>query len=157
MLISQRVAFFGFSSYVVLSGSMQPAIYPGDVIVVKKTNSQLLNKGDVVLFEDPKVAGKKITHRIVENKEKDGVKTYYTKGDANQDKDDWNISQNMVLGKVAFTIPKLGFLITFSKTPLGFAIFVLFPGMSIIFSEIAALVFYVKELEEKAKNVQVLS
>src|SRR3989338_2546120 len=95
MLISQRVAFFGFSSYVVLSGSMQPAIYPGDVIVVKKTNSQLLNKGDVVLFEDPKVAGKKITHRIVENKEKDGVKTYYTKGDANQDKDDWNISKNM--------------------------------------------------------------
>lgn len=102
--------FFGFSSSVVLTGSMSPDIEPNDVVISRKQSSYAV--GDVITFESE---GSSVTHRIVAADE-DG---YRTKGDANNTADIQPIEQTAITGKVICVIPKVGAVIGFIRTPLG--------------------------------------
>ncbi len=106
--------FFGFSSAVVLTGSMSPAIEPNDIIVSRKQSSYAV--GDIITFD---AGGSSVTHRIVSVGE-DGMRT---KGDANNTEDAQPIKQSRVIGKVILVIPRLGAAVGFLKTPLGILCF----------------------------------
>lgn len=100
----------------------------GDVIVVKNQNDYQVRQ--VVTFRDS--GGRIVTHRIVDIK-KD---IFITMGDANRTTDNGSIHFNQIIGKLVFTIPKLGFLVVFSKSIFGVAIFMVIPGVYIIVSEV---------------------
>lgn len=118
----------GYQSFLVQSGSMEPAIMTGDVIVVK---SELeYKKNNVVTFKDS--SSHIVTHRIMEIKDARVV----TKGDANRSTDNGNIALNQILGKVVFIIPRLGFLIVFSKSLTGLILLVFLPILFLIISSI---------------------
>lgn len=106
--------FFGFSSSVVLTGSMSPALEPNDIIVSRKQSSYAV--GDIITFD---AGGSSVTHRIVSVGE-DGMRT---KGDANNTEDAQPIKQSRVIGKVILVIPRLGAAVGFLKTPLGILCF----------------------------------
>ena len=59
-----------------------------------------------------------------------------TKGDANRTSDPEIITQNMVIGKVIFVIPKLGYLVSFSKTIPGVIFLIIIPCSILIGDEI---------------------
>src|SRR3989344_8712061 len=87
---------------VVLSGSMEPEIKTGAIVVVKPTATYEV--GDVINFNGNfKLNGKElsITHRIIEKKvdEVTGAISYITKGDANEDTDFETVTSRQVLGK----------------------------------------------------------
>lgn len=100
----------------VLTGSMQPVLRPGDLVVVKPVAADSLRPGDVVTFQpvsnDPTV----ITHRIVSRSVTNaGVSGFTTRGDANG-VDDEPIKADQVRGKVLYSLPKVGFIAKFIQS-----------------------------------------
>lgn len=104
---------FGYSSAVVLTGSMSGAIEPNDLIVTHKQNEYEV--GDIITYQ---TGGTPVTHRIVAVHDNG----YLTKGDANNTDDGADIQKEYVIGKVVLIIPKIGSAVSFIKTPLGMLI-----------------------------------
>lgn len=96
--------------YVILSGSMEPMIPTGSVVVVNTADRDVL-PGDVATFSRH---GDLVTHRILSKRE-DG---YQTKGDANTDPDTGIISAEDIRGKVLFHIPMIGYGMVWFKNHL---------------------------------------
>lgn len=117
LLIGFRL--IGFQMYTVLSGSMEPTHKVGSVVYVRKVKEEKLKKDDVITYHlDKKTLS---THRIVEivkDKETQEIK-YRTKGDANEDEDAVLVEYKDIKGKVIFSIPLLGYILTFINTPAG--------------------------------------
>ena len=113
---------FGVKPFVVLSGSMNPEIEVGDLVLVKEIDTNELKEGDIVAYRDK--GDKVTTHRIVEVIKTDGNLSFITKGDANNANDE-EISSSQVEGKYEKRFPKLGNAIIFIQQPLGFAVVVL--------------------------------
>lgn len=100
----------GWQSTVVISGSMEPGVHTGDVIVAQRyTPEQVQNGivklGDVTLADNPAKPGTLITHRVIEQRA-DG--TYITKGDANPKADSTPLPKENILGVERLRIPYLG-------------------------------------------------
>ena len=112
----------GVKPFVVLSGSMNPEIEVGDLVLVKDVDTNTLKEGDIIAYRD---SGDKVTtHRIVEVIKEDGNLSFITKGDANNANDE-QISASQVEGKYQKRFPKLGHAVMFLQQPLGFAVVVL--------------------------------
>lgn len=111
----KQPSVFGFSSAVVLSGSMEPAIRVDDMVIVHKQSSYELQ--DVIMYEGE---NSMITHRIVGTNEG----AYITRGDSNNT-DDPAVPAEKVVGKVVCTIPGAGKVILFLQSPLGMCLMVL--------------------------------
>lgn len=108
VLLSLIVAFFfgWLPAYpvVVATGSMEPAIGAGDVVILCRTDPAALEVGDVIQYQSD---GCTVIHRIVE---KDGD-TFITQGDANNAPDLRPVEREQVLGRVTGTLPDAGWFI----------------------------------------------
>ena len=100
---------FGVGAAVVISGSMEPELSVGDLIIVKERDAYEI--GDVIVFQDGRMS---VTHRIAAMDEE----TVTTKGDANNTADD-PIPYDCIKGEVVVAIPVVGYLVNIIKTPLG--------------------------------------
>ena len=89
---------FGYTFFEVATGSMNPTMQIGDVIVVRITGE--VEQNDIIVYKDGESI---ITHRLIKKDENKLI----AKGDANNSEDK-PIEPNMVLGKVERIIPKLG-------------------------------------------------
>ena len=105
----------GYRTYTVLSGSMEPEFYPGDMVITKHKNKTDINLNDIVTFRDKD--GVIITHRIIE----ETPEGYITKGDNNNVEDAEIITENNIIGEVKFSIPKLGYVMDFLSKPMVIA------------------------------------
>ena len=103
--------FSGYKSFLVQSGSMEPAVMTGDIIIIHSQDNYV--KNDVITFHGSD--GRIVTHRIIEILQKDGKSFFSTKGDANRSEDEDSITQDKIIGKISLVIPKLGYLVAFSK------------------------------------------
>lgn len=101
-----RPSLFGFQMLVVTSGSMEPTLSPGDLVIVDH-DSAVHSIGDVVVFR--RGAEMLVTHRIV-NIEKlaDGSTRYVTRGDANDSVDVDPVESDAVIGEVVTSVPLVG-------------------------------------------------
>jgi len=139
ILSSNFNIFGGYKPFLVQSGSMEPAIMTGDVIVIQKKGTYLIN--DVITFQAN--AGRVVTHRIVAvDKEKE--KKYSTKGDANRAGDEDAIADEQIIGKVVLVIPKLGFLVAFCKSRSGLIFLLIIPAIILILDELVRIKRHVK-------------
>ena len=102
----------GYFSAIVGSGSMEPTVSVNDLLIVKGEKSY--QKGDIITYVSP--GGSLITHRVEEVS--DGG--YVAKGDANNIPDE-EITEQMVLGKLIYVIPKAGRIIDAVVSPAGIA------------------------------------
>jgi len=131
----------------VISGSMEPAIHTGSVVVVKPVTDYKI--GDVITFGPYTKTKAPTSHRIYDIKVVDGSPVYITKGDANNAPDAREIKKSDIVGKVLFSVPYMGYAVEFAKKPLGFALIIIVPAAIIIGDEIKKI--YV-ELKKK-KNL----
>ena len=106
ILSMNNKSLFGFRIYRVISGSMQPALQIGDVIIVKKSNNY--SERDIITYSNGLTT---ITHRIIAiNNDK-----VITKGDSNE-VDDKPINKEQIVGKFFFRISNFSlFSIILSK------------------------------------------
>lgn len=97
---------FGYEVYSVISGSMEPAIPVGSLVYVKQTEPSQVQEGDVIAFYSAADNGAIITHRVVKNQVVSGQ--FITKGDANDAEDALPVSYDLLIGKIALSIPVAG-------------------------------------------------
>lgn len=113
----KSVSLFGYSSYIILSGSMQPTLMVNDIVIVKNVKEDKLKEGDIITFIDDQ--GNIITHRIKSIIIKDGQKYFQTKGDNNNADDIGLISIKNIKGKYCFKINQGGKVISVIFSPVG--------------------------------------
>ena len=89
---------FGYPFLEVATGSMAGTREIGDVVIVKITKD--VNQGEVIVYKE---GDNFITHRLVEKDDNHLV----AKGDANNSEDK-PITEDQILGRVIYIIPKLG-------------------------------------------------
>jgi signal peptidase len=129
---SNSQLFGNYQSFLVRSGSMEPTIMTGDVIIIKSFPEY--NKNDVITYRD---AGERIvTHRIIETVAENDKTVFITKGDANRSIDNDTVSPEEIIGKVLLMIPKMGFVISFSQTTPGLITLIIIPTVLIVLDQI---------------------
>ena len=106
----------GYRTYTVLSGSMEPKFYPGDIVVVKHKDKTDIKLNDIVTYKDSD--GVVITHRIIE----ETPQGYITKGDNNNTEDADILTKDNIIGEVKFSIPKIGYIMNFLSKPAVVAV-----------------------------------
>lgn len=115
----------GYRTYTVLSGSMEPEFYPGDVVIIKNKKRIKFKENDIATFVDD---GEVVTHRIIE-KTREG---YITKGDNNDVEDATILKDENIVGKVVLSIPKVGYIIQFLSKPMVIAAEMVLLAISIL-------------------------
>lgn len=144
-MISSKFEVFKIRSFVVQTGSMEPAINAGSVsFAIKQTTYEL---GDVVTFENRSKLN--VTHRISQTMVQDGEVFYQTQGDSNKDPDSELIFQKSIIGKNVLTIPLVGKIFSALKTSQGFLGMIVMPGLIFIVLEILNIK---KELESEIEK-----
>lgn len=105
--------FFGIHRYLVVSGSMEPKLYAGDIVFVN-TNIDFedVEIGDVIIFKHRDM---NIVHRVIEATTIDGQKYLKTKGDANKVDDGFVATEENYCGTALFHIDKIGYAVDFEK------------------------------------------
>lgn len=128
--------FFGKNqSFVVKSGSMEPTIMTGDIIVISSQENYHTN--DVVTFKD--TGGRIVTHRIIDEQEKNTDVLFQTKGDANRSIDNDTITKDNILGKVSLVVPKIGFLVGFTQTLPGLITMIIIPVVLLVLDQLVKM------------------
>ena len=114
----------GLVSLVVISGSMQPSLHVGDMVVTRQVEPESLRTGDVITYRSGKDLN---THRIVGiDSSPEGI-VFRTKGDANSSPDMEPVPSEQVLAKVIYRIPYVGYLVNFVDSRLGRVLFIVVP------------------------------
>jgi signal peptidase len=143
LVFYRPVSLWGDTYYEpVYTGSMEPAITVGSIVVIKPADPETLKIGDIICFKIESESGTTVTHRII-NITNQG---FITKGDANEDPDQWIVAKESVIGKVIAIIPYIGYLGYFVRTPIGFILLILIPASLIILMEIRNII---KETKRK--------
>jgi len=149
----------GLRTFVVQSGSMEPAIKTGSLVFVMPQSDYQVD--DIVTAKLDKDADIKnpaatVTHRIVEVKNENDQTSYITKGDANQSPDMNSRSKDMLIGKVVYGLPYLGYPVGFAKTQTGFIALIVIPATIIIYGELLKIkqevITIIKNKKKKSKT-----
>ncbi|PIU01971.1 signal peptidase I, partial [bacterium (Candidatus Torokbacteria) CG09_land_8_20_14_0_10_42_11] len=148
LLVFSRFPIAGrLQTLMVLSGSMEPKIKTGSVVLVKGASTY--KTGDVVTF---KGEGKTpTTHRIVAETDEGFV----TRGDANNADDLKKLAPQNILGKALFSIPYLGYLIAWARTTPGLIILIVIPAVIIIYSEALAIQKELKRIIKERREKKI--
>ncbi len=117
-----------YNLYLVRSGSMEPAIHVGDLIITGPVNGPLsreLAPGTVITYQH---SGELVTHRSLSI---DGP-AIVTKGDAVEDPDPWRVDISSVRNVYMFKIPYVGYLTNFAQTKQGWFLTILLPTAALV-------------------------
>lgn len=100
--------YFKYYSVAIASGSMNPYISKGDVVIVENINKDYeeIEVGEVIAFKKDNVI---VVHRVVNILEKENKYYFYTKGDSNKDMDNFSVHEEDIIGIVDLVIPYIGF------------------------------------------------
>ena len=120
----------GWQVYTPLSTSMHPTIKTGDLVVAHPIAPHDIQVGDIIAYGSP-LDGRVTIHRVVEIKTH-SPPMFRTHGDANEDTDPYLVPHQNVVGKVCVTLPLLGYVTRFVKTPLGVILTLVIPGLTVI-------------------------
>ena len=142
VLIFLIFSLYNYKLFVVMSGSMEPTIKTGSVVVIKPQNDYF--KGDIVTFQNLTKSKTTVTHRIIEA----SGSAYITKGDANKTADTSELRKGQILGKEILAVPLIGYVINFAKTQVGLIILIVIPAVIIVYNELLNIK---KEIEKNAK------
>lgn len=106
-------AVIGWQPTTVMTGSMEPRLTPGDVVVSRPVTADEVRMGKILLADDPDQPGHLRMHRYVE----DGPRgTLVTKGDANPQQDSTPLEPSAVHGVAFLRVPFVGTPITWIRT-----------------------------------------
>lgn len=99
------------------TGSMAPALHPGDLVLVRDTPIAQVRVGDVIGVREPD--GRVIVHRVVRIDGAGGFLRVHTKGDANPTGEDWSIPRASSVALVQGSVPVLGRVVDAARGPVA--------------------------------------
>ncbi len=115
VVIAVAPVVLGWGSYVIRSGSMEPSVSVGDVVLAKPwTEDQPVRVGRVFVYDDPATTRPRLmVHRIVELRD-DG--DYTTAGDANDLTDVAPLPRSDIRATAVLLVPHVGLPVTWFQT-----------------------------------------
>ncbi len=134
---------------IVKSGSMEPAIRTGSIVIVKP--EQEYSIGDVITFGKDTRTQIPTTHRIYSMHVTNGENTFVTKGDANEEPDGEETRAPDVIGKVVIAVPFAGYVLDFARQPLGFVLMIAVPATIIIIDEAIHIIREIANLRRRKR------
>lgn len=126
----------GFSMFRVVTGSMEPTIPVGGLLVVRQVDMASIQAGDIICFraQNASIFGEMMTHRVVGiHASAEGI-LFETKGDANLVLDSYFVTQTNFVGKVIWFTGEKGVLtsiFSFFNNKFGFLALIVFPCLLI--------------------------
>lgn len=114
MAIVTLPSVFGYQSLTVVSGSMEPTLGTGSVVIDRVISPAEARPGDIVTFQDP-IRPRQLTHRLQKVRVEGDTFYMVTLGDANDAPERWTVPRNGQIGRVVAHLPKLGY----ARTALG--------------------------------------
>lgn len=107
-LVALTSGIFKYYFLTIGSGSMEKELFVGDVVIVKKLNPSEYDEikvGTILVF---RMQNKVVVHRVIEIKKNDGTLIFRTKGDNNEDPDNWVVTESNLIGLTKHKIPIVG-------------------------------------------------
>ncbi|MBR6034141.1 MAG: signal peptidase I [Clostridia bacterium] len=104
LLIWFTIGIFPIKPIGVASGSMEPYISIGDLVIIQKCNSNDIQIDDIIEYS---MKDYSVIHRVVKKYQENGSTYFITKGDSNSNVDSDPVTEDMLKGKVIFKIPYL--------------------------------------------------
>jgi signal peptidase I len=144
LLVSVGPMLLPFQTFSVLSGSMQPNIPTGSVVVVTRVAAGDVKVGDVITFQPPGRSNF-VTHRVQTLDNSSGLPVVTTKGDANVTADPWKLTLRGSGWRYLFTIPLAGYVLSAAQSGFGRLALVLLPGLGL------ALIYVLEELRPRRR------
>lgn len=138
ILKDNLIKIFGKSIVVVTTGSMEPEINAGDLLIISESKNYKI--GDIVTYQDNE--GFLVTHRIIQINQD----TFISKGDSNNLSDEENLNNN-IKGKVIYHSKVLGFFVLYLLKPIVVIYVILFVIVNLYF----IIIKRNKNFEEKIK------
>ena len=126
--------YFGWRVDTVRSGSMEPELKVGSVVITRPVQAEEVSVGDVITFRSP-TSGEIASRRV--SAIEDGP-SFRTEGIANGDADPFVTPAQGVVGRVCFHLPFAGYVIQHLVTPVGMLLLFVF-GFSIVVSEMISM------------------
>ncbi len=147
----------GYSSFRVLSGSMEPTLRTDSMILVKKVDPSEIRPDDIISFysSDPALGGAVNTHRVLSVEKQNGIYIFQTKGDANLIPDEFTTTGNDVIGVVIFSSFLLGKLIRLLSNPLVFIPVIMVPLMLLLVLNMVKTVRLAKQAAKEEEEEQI--
>lgn len=102
------LALVGYRPLIVRSGSMEPAVHVGDVVLVEDVRVRQLEVGDIATVPDPDEVSDTLTHRVRAITNIDGDVILTTRGDANENDETFSLPAETIVGRVVTRIPAIG-------------------------------------------------
>lgn len=146
---------FGYIPFSIQTGSMEPTIMTGDLIIVKQAeDNYALKKDDIISFFALEEKTKIIkTHRIIEVKQNGTMISYVTKGDNNTGIDEIEVAPGDIIGKYTGTrIAKLGSIYDFLNSKYGFLICIIVPLFIFFVYQIYKFIILIIEMKNDGKK-----
>lgn len=140
----------GFSLFRVVTGSMEPTMPVGTLLVSREVDMESVRIGDIICFraKESVILGRMMTHRVVEIYQgTNGELLFETRGDANLVSDGYLVNQSIFVGKVVWYAGgenMLSKVFSFFTNKVGFLGCIVFPCLLI-----AALI-----LKDCVKNIR---
>ena len=129
------ISIGGFSMFRVATGSMEPELPVGTLLVTRETPISSIQIGDIVTFRSKQTGmlGVIITHRVVGiHEDMNGELYLETKGDANQYADGYFADETNLIGRVVYATGEgnvFAALIQFLSSPAGFLACIVLPSL----------------------------
>jgi signal peptidase len=98
----------GYRAVFMTTGSMRPAIAPGDLVVLKPVDPATIEVGDVITFRAPVGSHELVTHRVVAVSSSAEGLSFRTKGDANALADIWIVHYQDLAWTEVWQVPGFG-------------------------------------------------
>jgi signal peptidase len=126
------VTIAGCSVFHVVSGSMEPEIPVGALIISRKTEIEDIKVGDIISFRSLEsfMQGSVVTHRVVEIHKRDGKLALVTRGDANNSMDSFYVTEDNLIGRIIYHTPTGNFVTSlygFLTNKAGFFVVIIVP------------------------------
>jgi signal peptidase len=116
----------------VYTGSMEPTIATGAVVLIEPVDPATLQVGDVITYQVAPDVDEYITHRIVAIQPETTPPSFVTKGDNNAGEDIDPIPVGAVRGKVWIDVPHVGTAQQFVTGRAGIALMAVLVGLILL-------------------------
>lgn len=127
------VSIFGYSMFRVVTGSMEPTVPVGAVVLCKDVDIDEIKLDDIICFRSRESDhyGVTVTHRVVSVEESDDGNTLLeTRGDANYTSDAYYVNEMNLIGNVIWYSGKESIItnmLSFITGKIGFLACIVFP------------------------------
>jgi signal peptidase len=132
IILASLPVFMGNRTLVILSGSMEPSITKGGLVIAEPVPSKDLKVGDVIAFSPSADTQVPIVHRIAAIAERNGIRYFSTRGDANPNGDAAEVSLPATGWRVAASIPLAGYVMFYAASATGKVLLIAVPLAGVV-------------------------